>query len=524
MVAPRRSVDDRFPGTAWYSGGLVTTPQPPGSSLRLPTHVYILGDNLRPPPRAAEPPPLPQPMDPLPLPDDQVAQTDDELVDELEEIIDDDPQDVLPPPTTPESPEEPEPPAPSPIPREPPPPPREREPDSIVVSAAVPADFGLPQPRDSSQTRFAGLLRRLTLVDPIEEACNRTGVLGRQEGETVDDCIERTRDEQDMIGGIIGAIFGGRRPLRRLIPRRIPGRPRRRRAVPERIPSRPFRRRPGRMPQPLPGRGPVPVPLPPTPSTPAQTLPTPPLPPFGPPPLPPFETTPPRLPEPEQRDLEVDPDAISIPDRTDTFGTPSSESFGDPVADPDSASEAGDQGTEAAPEASPRAVPVAAAIAGAIAAAALAGLGLRTNPNPSPATSPQPAPAAAAAAAAPPATSALPGLTAFSPQVANLCQICRDDERKKRKKRQEQCKAFIKIPVRAHSRKICASDLPKYVARNLRAAAKRELVALGVPAQLLQKPRLRKPRLPDIRIPGSPSWPRGIKIDLGDAFQTGSRR
>ena len=254
----------------------------------------------------------------------------------------------------------------------------------------------------------------------------------------------------------------------------------------------------------------------------------PPLPVPPPPPIPvPVPPQPPiDVPSTGQPDIVIgDIDAISVPDNVGpetvrTAGSEADSAATDAYAGAETADEEAEAAQEAQ-EAQSRTSPVAAISAflglGALASlSSVSSAGVRAVSGVSTATATDAATAA----------QALP-LTGFIPRVSDLCNQCSRDQKKKREEKRKQCRAFIKIPVRAHTKKICASDLPKYAARQLRREgirrARAELEARGVPGYLTRLPRIRRPRIPDIRIPSTPSWPKGLRIDLGDAFQLGRK-
>jgi hypothetical protein len=87
-------------------------------------------------------------------------------------------------------------------------------------------------------------------------------------------------------------------------------------------------------------------------------------------------------------------------------------------------------------------------------------------------------------------------------------------QRKDRQRRnREACTRFVKIKVRAHTKRVCVSGLvehelhklKRHVKQEIKSAARKELVKLGVPkpiAGALTGKRRRRARLPSIKIPG----------------------
>lgn len=90
-------------------------------------------------------------------------------------------------------------------------------------------------------------------------------------------------------------------------------------------------------------------------------------------------------------------------------------------------------------------------------------------------------------------------------------EACKRAKQERKRERDAKCKAFIKIPVRAHKKSVCVQDLAKYLFRKFRtratSALRKELKARGIDVTMR---RPRKPKLPDIELPG------GAEIDLGD--------
>lgn len=543
-----RSVDDyreRFSGNF---PGLATDTYSPGGGLRLPHHVYIdtsLGalprSDIVSPPEEVTPPPL-------------VVDIEDELEDELTGL-----PTFEPVPSPPALPEEPEPSGPSPILQEQPLPPPAPVPSPIDPEVAgiealkrIPERVGRRRSVEDLVRAYCG--RRADPQECMQEWRNLMGQTRR----AIEEFIRRVAPGAGEIGEGIPPYEGSvEEDLIRRIPPMIPPRepdrpipvipdvpatsgpqkqapapapvppggrttrPRGDRAKPGAKPAgRPVRvpRRKGR-PGPFPGTEilrPKPTvfegirfPFPPAPRLPPIATPR--------PSQPPIEIPSQRIPE-----IGV-PDAVPLPD----YATPA-ETGPETVeeARPEVEAPAGEPGPETAPQTQARPFPTAAVIAGLGGLAALA----RLNPAralPRSIGRVIPDTAVVPETAVIPATAAMP-LTGFIPRVADYASQCRANEKKRREEKRAQCRAFIKIPVRAHTKKICAQDLPKYVMRNLRREALRraraELESRGVPSSLLRQPRLRRPKLPDIRLPSSPTWPKGLRIDLGDAFQTGSRR
>lgn len=115
-----------------------------------------------------------------------------------------------------------------------------------------------------------------------------------------------------------------------------------------------------------------------------------------------------------------------------------------------------------------------------------------------------------------PAPGGGPPLTPVSPAGLG-CIPCDFDQlektkRERRRKKREACRQFIKIPVRAHKKAVCVEDLAKYLLRKFKSKAKsalrEQLKKHGI--ELVQLPKRRKPKLPDIKLGG------GIEIDLGE--------
>lgn len=170
-----------------------------------------------------------------------------------------------------------------------------------------------------------------------------------------------------------------------------------------------------------------------------------------------------------------------------------------------------------------------------IAAAAALGLAIwqlasttprsRSRPSPRPSPQPVPSPAPTATAAPAPAPIASPAPAAPAPpappltpvttaSVGSRCtpdpEACKRAKNERKKQRDAKCKAFIKIPVRAHKKSVCVQDLAKYLFRKFKSKAQRELrkelKRRGI--ELVRRPR--RPKVPDIEVGG------GIEIDVGD--------
>lgn len=542
MPRPRTNVDDyreRFSGNF---PGLGQATYVSGASLRLPREVYIDGVALS---GAARPPAPPTPPPPAPP---VVSDVDDELVDEL--------ADLIPPlvdeqfPDQPESPESPEPSDQIQIPPE-----QQSLPPSSVLGPIDPDLAAIEVlrrtlERGPDQTQAEDLVRAFcrdyadigTCVEELERIRETAMGQGTRVGKIIAAIIVRVitdigastqvppsepgEGETDQPGSEPGqhaepapappAPAGGRktRPRGARGGRPPPAEPGRGRDRPGR--ARPQRGRPGprketqieipKIPRVLEGFFPRPRPprpgLPPVPSI----------------PQPPIEVPSQAVPRPMPGEVEY---AVPVPDGAESAPETTSPAPGQ-ISEP-SPSETGEPSTEAAPQTQTRPFPTAAVVASALGIAALLGLNpARAIPRSIGRAIPDTAvtPDAVATAVSP-----VP-LTAFTPDVRTYSEQCRANEKKRREQRRAQCRAFIKIPVRAHTKKICVSDLPKYAVRNLRrqalAVLRKELESRGVPISLLRRPR--RPRLPDVKIPRAPTWPKGIKIDLGDAFQTGSRR
>lgn len=145
----------------------------------------------------------------------------------------------------------------------------------------------------------------------------------------------------------------------------------------------------------------------------------------------------------------------------------------------------------------------------------------QTQPVPQPQPEPLPTPV--------PTPPPLPGLPPLPlqeprPQPAPLtqtnqlrvqCSPCtveslKEAKEQRKRQREAKCKAFIKVPVRAHKKSVCVQDLAKYLFRKFKSKAGRavraELKKHGI--EMMRRPR--KPKLPDIELGG------GIEIDTGD--------
>ena len=136
-------------------------------------------------------------------------------------------------------------------------------------------------------------------------------------------------------------------------------------------------------------------------------------------------------------------------------------------------------------------------------------------PAPAPAPLPIPAPVVSPAPAPAPAGAPPPTLTSVTTAgVGSRCtpdaESCRKAKERRKQERDAKCKAFIKVPVRAHKKSVCVQDLAKYLFRKFKSKATRELRAQlkkhGI--EMIKKPR--KPKIPDIELGG------GVEIDVGD--------
>lgn len=134
------------------------------------------------------------------------------------------------------------------------------------------------------------------------------------------------------------------------------------------------------------------------------------------------------------------------------------------------------------------------------------------TPVGTPAISPAPAPAPAA-----PAPPAPPLTSVMTAGVGSRCtpdaESCRRAKEQRKRERDAKCKAFIKVPVRAHKKSVCVQDLAKYLFRKFKSKAVREVKAElkkhGI--EMIKRPR--RPKLPDIELGG------GIEIDTGDLLR-----
>ena len=131
-------------------------------------------------------------------------------------------------------------------------------------------------------------------------------------------------------------------------------------------------------------------------------------------------------------------------------------------------------------------------------------------PTPFPTPFPTPAPT--------PTTSFAPPLTpSNAPPVESAPQDRCETPQQRQKRRDDKrdaCTKFVKIKVRAHTKRLCVSDLVEHESRKLarkgkrlvKSAIRKELVKLGVPkliAGALTGKRRRRLRLPTVKIPGT---------------------
>jgi hypothetical protein len=329
-----------------------------------------------------------------------------------------------------------------------------------------------------------------SLVDVKAEACSRVGVLGRRRGESVDDCIERLEREEDELLVIFGGIGeGGALPRRIPIPR-IPRLPRRLPRAPRPIP-RP-RRYPRRRPlEPRPPRVPVPLPIPPRPPQPIIRPAAPPLPQPQPipvpmptrPPLPPYEPGP--LPRPQPQPLPPLPSPSAPPAPSSPARTPAPRR--QPIPRPQ-------------PFPFPFPIPI-----------------LRGRPRrrPGPAIRIQPGQPGIPQPGIPPLTGLSTGPLPSTriPPDADSCSPCRRADQRRREERRRNCRAFIKVRVKAHTKKVCAGQavdiLVSRARRRAIAALKRRLGIRRPPTIRGELRRLRRrlrraipiPKLPGIEEP-----------------------
>lgn len=88
------------------------------------------------------------------------------------------------------------------------------------------------------------------------------------------------------------------------------------------------------------------------------------------------------------------------------------------------------------------------------------------------------------------------------------CETPRE-RRERQQKNRDDCTRFIKIKVKAHTKRLCVSELVEHELRKLKrkakakvkGAIKKKLVDLGVPAVLLKKRK--RFRLPTVKVPGT---------------------